>query len=159
MANDIRFIWNNETQSADLVLADGGGDLIRENGLETAIWMSIYSDRRASDDDEIDDNDDKRGWWGDQISSFENDEIGSKLWQLDRSKTNDERIEKARQFIIESLEWLLDDGVAESYDVDVQRQKTGETETLAAKIDVLKYDSNEVESFKFDDLWRAQVAV
>ncbi|WP_434663446.1 phage GP46 family protein [Paraburkholderia sp. A3BS-1L] len=95
-----------------------GGDLARGNDLETAVLLSLFTDRAANPDDVIPDGTgDPRGWWGD---IGEEKPIGSRLWLLDRSKQTQEVLNNARDYINEALQWLIDDGVVASIDVQTQ---------------------------------------
>lgn len=90
------------------------GDLATGDGLKTAIIISLFTDSRARDDDDIDDPSDPRGCW---IETFEG-QFGSRLWELRRQKMVPEVFRRAREYAEEALQWLVDDGVADSIDVD-----------------------------------------
>jgi phage gp46-like protein len=154
MAEDIKIRYDSDTMEGDINFLLG--DLERENGLESAVLISLFTDRRARDDDPLDDIDDKRGWWGDlTVTEFDNDEIGSKLWLLDRSKTTQENLNLARDYITKALQWMIDDGVAVKIDVETERQGTPPNDRLAFKVIIYKKDETN-ETFKYDGLWTAQ---
>ncbi|CAI1503056.1 Phage protein GP46 [Serratia grimesii] len=112
--SDISSFWDVERLAADW--REGRGDLIDGNDLQTAIIISLFTDRVARDDDDID-GDDRRGWWGD---SGENMDIGSRLWLLRRQKLNQKVAQKAEDYAREALQWLLTDGVVSSIDAATQ---------------------------------------
>lgn len=112
--SDISSFWDVERLAADW--REGRGDLIDGNDLQTAIIISLFTDRVARDDDDID-GDDRRGWWGD---SGENMDIGSRLWLLRRQKLNQKVAQKAEDYAREALQWLLTDGVVSSIDASTQ---------------------------------------
>jgi len=147
MANDIKITFDPEKISGDFSLSSGGGDLKRELGLETAVLLSLFTDRRA-DDSDVFDGEDKRGWWADQLNQDEY-EIGSKLWLLDRSKTTPQTLVKAREYCLEALEWMIDEEVVAAIEVEVERENS----ILKFKTILYKADGK-TEVFKFDDLWR-----
>lgn len=151
MARDIKFIWNETFLEGDLEL--NNGDLTREEGLSTAILISLFTDARADDDDDIDDPNDRRGWWGDMVSDTP---IGSKLWQFDRAKTTQTNITKFKKTIEDSLQWLIDDGVAAEITVDVYRSGTEGNDRLNFEIKIYQTDGNQT-AYKFDDLWNMEV--
>ena len=93
MATDIKIKFNPETLEGDFEYKTG--DLTREEGLGTAVLISLFTDRRADPDDNIDNPDDKKGWWGD-LAPNKGDKIGSKLWQFDRSKTDQNTINRIK---------------------------------------------------------------
>ena len=102
----IRIAWNRQTSQGDwqrgpLGLADGPA-------LEAAIYVSLFTDRRARDDD-AKAGADKRGWWGD---SFATRQIGSRLWLLRREKRTEDTRRRAEEMCVEAMAWLLDDEVA-----------------------------------------------
>lgn len=119
---DIKLIFDNDTQSADIEFKDN--DLINELGFETAVLMSVFTDQRANDDDVLPDavHGDKRGWWGDPTSNIENDQIGSKLWLLERSKITNQTMRKAKKIIQDAVQHFIDDGIAVKIDVEVERK-------------------------------------
>ena len=157
MASDIKLIWDNDTQEADIDFGDE--DLVRENGLESAVIMSLFTDRRAKEDDTLDDKNDKRGWWGDRLDVDANDDkIGSRIWLLERSKTTNQTIVKLKEYILEALDWMVEDGVAMKVDAEVERQGDPGNDRLAFSVTIYKIDGNN-ETYKFDDLWNNQMGI
>ncbi len=157
MARDIKIFWDNDTQEGDIKM--GVSDLERDGGLETAVMLSLYSDRRALDSDDYD-NDNKRGWWGDELN-IDNDQTGSRLWLLERSKTTQQSLNLAKGYVREALQWMIDDGVCMKIDIVAQRynrQNPARPEigdTLAMQIKIRKFDGTET-VMKFNDIWEAQ---
>lgn len=158
--NDIRITWQNEI--GDILLGDFNfdadvQDLESSIGLETAVIISLFTDRRARDDDELPDpnNPDRRGWWGDLTSKFSNDQIGSRLWLLERSKTTEDIPARAKKYAEESLAWLVEDGVAVRVEVEAERQGSPGNDILALKVLVYrKYENKQAEEFYFQ--WATQ---
>lgn len=94
------------------------GGLQTGNDLETATLISLFTDRIADAGDAIKDGTgDPRGWWGDL---GEDVPIGSRLWLLDRSKQTQEVLNNARDYALEALQWMLDDQVVASIDVQTE---------------------------------------
>lgn len=96
------------------VCADVGvlcGDLATGNELSTAVMLSLFTDRRANDDDVIPDGTDPRGWWAD---AMDGQRIGSRLWLLENSRNLAETLLLAGEYAEEALRWLVDDGIAKS---------------------------------------------
>lgn len=92
-----------------------GGFLSTGNDLQTSVLISLFTDRLATPDDVIPDGSgDPRGWVGDLGSDYQ---IGSRLWLLDRSKQTNDILKKARDYCIEALQWLIDDGVVAKFTV------------------------------------------
>jgi phage gp46-like protein len=113
----------------DLVM--GAEDLELDNGLNTAILVSLFSDRRAEVGDELPDpGEGRRGWWGDELGE-DGDKIGSRLWLLTRRKQTPETRQLFLEYTREALQWLLDDGVAEDVSVDAAWKGMGILEVYA----------------------------
>ena len=163
---DIRLFFDSSDPSP--ITYDTGGDIkLNDNdaeldyGLTTAVLVSLYTDRRATVDDNIPDGtDNRRGWWGDSIAEIEGDRIGSRLWLLDRSKTVQDNLNRAKDYIEESLEWMVEDGIAAAIEVTTERVEIGLTReyTIGARIDILR---NEGDAFSmlFEDLWNGQFGI
>jgi phage gp46-like protein len=90
-----------------------GGQLVTDSGLETAVLISLFTDRRVSDTSEGD----SRGWWGDSYPDIQGDQIGSRLWQLAREKQTTALL-KARQYALEALQWMVTDGLVSRVNVN-----------------------------------------
>jgi phage gp46-like protein len=127
---DLALTWSNTTGDADLSLvldaADQAVDIATDQGLATAVILSLFVDRRAEDDDKppSEDPTDRRGWWADEFAEVEGDRIGSRLWLLDRSKLTYDLVPRAREYAREALAWLLEDRVVSSVDVVAERTAT-----------------------------------
>jgi phage gp46-like protein len=114
---DIALFFDNDAWSADLAIA--GGDLATDDGLRSAVIISLFTDARARDDDALPDaSADRRGWWGDCANDDSNDRIGSRLWLLARAKVIDATAIRARDYCREALAWMVADGVAAAIDAD-----------------------------------------
>lgn len=110
--------------------------LAMDEGLFTAIIISLLTDRQAAADDAIPDAPafgpaDRRGWWGDTATDEtvdgEPDLIGSRLWLLARCKLDGTVAPRAQQYAEEALKWMLEDGVAGSV-VATARERPGALE-------------------------------
>ena len=108
--------WDKLRASGDLVLGATGG-VADDDGLATAVLLSLFLDRRAEADDPVEDTGllARRGWVGDALSipgAAPGDRIGSRLWLLARAKQQDETLRLAEDYAREALDWLLADGLA-----------------------------------------------
>jgi phage gp46-like protein len=97
--------------------------LYNDDGLYTAVIISLLTDRQAAADDFIPDAPtvgpaDRRGWWGDTATDDtvdgEPDLIGSRLWLLTRCKLDGTVAPRAQIYAEEALAWMIEDGVAGS---------------------------------------------
>lgn len=145
MAKDIKINWNTSLMYGDINAK--GGDLEIDNGLTTAVIISLFTDRKANEDDPLPDSNNlnKRGWWGDKVFEYaEDDRIGSRLWLLEREKTAIDVISKAKIYTEEALQWLIDDEIASNIDVTVERQGEIGNEILAIGIKIYKTDGRTI---------------
>jgi phage gp46-like protein len=107
---DITITWNPQLGRGDWSMTNGG--LTVGSALETAVLLSLFTDRVRSVDFQLNDGTtDPRGWWAD---TFEASPIGSNLWELERVKKTDQTTIplQARDYCNAALQWLIDDGVA-----------------------------------------------
>jgi phage gp46-like protein len=137
------------TFNADLKIFKG--DLVAEKDLETAITLSLFSDRRAAVDDPIEAGESLRGWWGDTFSEVKNDKFGSKLWLLRREKQLQSVLERAKQYAQESLQWLVDDRVAQKILVITEIVGEKPSGILGIRVEVTRPTG--VQTYKFDYVW------
>ncbi len=111
-------------------LAHGMSGLIKEDGLQSAVLISLLTDRRADPDDELPDDDgrpkaipsDRRGWCGDALGD---DRIGSRLWLLVREKQTEEVRQRAIFYAKEALQWLIEDRIASKVDIEAEWEGIG----------------------------------
>ena len=111
--SDISTIWNTALISGDWSLV--GTNLQTGNDLETAVLISLFSDRLANADDVIPDGtNDPRGWVGDLGQTVM---IGSRLWLLSRSKLTSALAPIVKAMAVEALQWMIDDSVVAKFDI------------------------------------------
>lgn len=117
MSGDIAVQWNNTLGRGEFVMGPNG-DLAQGADLQSAVYVSLFSDRVARPEDVIPDGStDRRGWQGDEGEDLP---IGSRLWLLERSKlTNPGQVgdvaKRARDYAAEALQWMIDDGVVAEF--------------------------------------------
>lgn len=130
----IQLLWDNKAQTIDL--QRDGGNIVDNELLDTAVLISLFTRRRARDDDKLPDSKGHReGWWADAFSEVDGDQIGSRLWLLSRSTPTRRTLNLAKAYCEEALQWLIDDGIAESVDVTVERYNQ---DTIAVAVEILK---------------------
>lgn len=127
---DIAITWDPVSGQGDWSIV--GGDLALADSLASAVMVSLFTDRVVQDQPSAQDgavgisapagpfgsaSADRRGWWGDAFSGVP---IGSRLWQLRRAvKSGESAIPAEVEAIVsESLQWLIDDGLAGAVSVD-----------------------------------------
>ena len=114
--------------------------------LVRAVIISLFSWRRANPDD---DTEDKLGWWADTYNT-DGDLTGSRLWQLLRQKITQNTIDRAREYCIEALAWLISDRVASAVDVDVERDGLTQVDIV---VSIHQPGQNEPLSIRFQNVW------
>lgn len=148
---DVRTAWLGFEQGADYAV--GALGLAEDAGLETAVVLSLFTDRRAEADDELPFGEsDRRGWWGDAWPGTAGDRIGSRLWLLHREKQTAAVVERAREYAEEALAWLVDDGVASAVEVQASVIRRG---VLGLAIAVHR-PAEPVARYRFETFWRGQ---
>jgi len=157
MPKDIRISLDPVFLEGDFGFDESAQDLETDEGLETSVIISLFTDKRAEKDDILPDesNLDRRGWWGDLISNFENDQIGSKLWLLNREKTETTVLVRAKKYVEEALQWMIDDGVAMKIETDVERQGNPGNDVLAIKVRIHRGIKSTV-LLQYELQWNAQ---
>lgn len=112
--SDAAFTCND--YGADVVVENG--DLRADDGLATAVLIALFTDARAPSYDVLPAGvSSLRGWWGDSDAE---EETGSLLWLVSREKMLPETAEKVREWATDALRWLVDEEIAESYNVQTQ---------------------------------------
>jgi phage gp46-like protein len=146
---DCKILWDNSTGVGDIGISNS--DLQIEEGLETAVFMSLYTDQRAAEDENTNFPLDKRGWWGDMLES-NGDQVGSKLWLYEREKLTTKVIAQIKDAMYDCLQWMIDDGIVARIDIALEKQ---ENNKLFTEIKLFRQDDSRT-TVKFDDLWNAQ---
>lgn len=141
---DISLQWNTAANHADFV--QNGAVLATGNDLQSAIIISLFSDRIAQPGDVIPDgSNDPRGWWADNDVP-----IGSRMWLLKRSKQIPETSQLAYTYIAEALQWLIDDQVVAGFDISVSWPSRG---VLGAQITAYKQDGTTLMTGQYAWAW------
>src|SRR3990167_11218221 len=125
-------------------------DLMPDEGLETAVAISLFSDRRVSDEQLPDFETDKRGYWGDAFPEVDKDKIGSRLWTMDRSKVLTETPRRSEELCKEALEWMKEDGIAGEITIN---SEYNESKHMTTEIQISR---TEGEVIRFEVLWDQQ---
>lgn len=122
--------------------------------LTRAVYISLFSWRRALGSDPVDD-DELQGWWGDSFPTVGGDQIGSRLWLLRRRTLTADTVRDAIAYAQEALAWLVDDEHAAAVDVQAERRGNDQLR-MRVRIDLVDGDPL---SLDIDDIWRVINAV
>lgn len=142
-----------------LAYADGifdmaieSGSLATDEGLQTAVIVSLFSDRLAAVGEILPDKTgDRRGWWADTYSDVAGDLIGSHLWLLAREKQLPATARRAEVYAAAALQWLIDDGIAVAVRVTAEWLSMG---VLAMAVEITRPDGTSM-TLRYDNLWEA----
>lgn len=115
---DLAISLDATTGVYDLSLTADGSDLATEEGLFTSVALSLLLDRQATVSDTLPYKGDKdrRGWFADEFNGFN---IGSRRWIFLPQGVTQVAMRQIEAADKESLQWMLDDGVAQSVGVTV----------------------------------------
>lgn len=142
---DIALSYDADAKVYDLTIVDG--DLATDTSLETAVLLSLYTDRRALDEDVLpDEGSDRRGWWCD---AYSNRPHGSRLWLLSREKELDEVLRRAEDYAREALAWVIKDGIASNVDVEAIHLRRG---VLQLTVGIQRSSSTVLEA-RYEYVW------
>lgn len=132
------------------------GDVVPDDGLETAVLVSLFSDARATEDmiPAIDRDGDLRGYWGDVRPPVDGDSTGSLLWVLKRSKQLNQTLADAREYAQRALRWLIDDGVAQTVVVNTSYPQRG---WMLLEVIIYRPQSANPVTFRYAYAWASQL--
>lgn len=136
----------SRTSSAkwDLTI-DATGDILTADFFDTALLMSIFAEKRASES-EVPESRFRRGWIGNE--SFSDDfEIGSKIWLFEQARLNRDTLNGITSAAIEGLQWFLNRGFAINLIVDTVLVEG----TVTLQIDIFRPNSKV--DRRFFSLW------
>ena len=145
---DIKSVWNADELHADWLVT--GGALVSGDDYQTAVIISLFTDRQAREDDTYEDND-RRGWWGDSELS---EQMGSRLWLLRREKLTPQVRQSAEDYASEALRWLLDDRIVKAIEPVAQIVYPNRL-NLFIRYQVPKSDN--WETLQFYWIWESQI--
>lgn len=125
-----------------------------QSALKRALIISLFSWRKAHDDDEVDGS--RYGYWGDSYPPVPGALVGSRLWLLKRSKLiTTETLLQAEEIIREATQWFIDDGIAQRIDVQLERSGIG---TIKGVVTLFLKEGGTL-SVPFDDIWQVEHAL
>jgi len=110
---DVKFILDNDGRF-DIDIENG--DLVGEDGFDTAIWISLFTDARASSSQVLQ-PEQRRGWIGNKVSIDQNRQLGGYLWLIDQRRLNHTTLIETIDYARKSLQWLIDDNICTAIDV------------------------------------------
>ena len=147
---DLRTIFIDMDNGADLAL--DAFALAADDGLETAVILSLFTDERANDDDKLPiGQTGRRGWWADAYPVVDGDRFGSRLWLLRASKQLQQSLNDAKAYAEEALAWLIEDGAAKAVEVETFVVRD---EVMGMIVRITRPDGSTT-PIRFETLWNA----
>lgn len=132
------------------------GDIASDDGLQTAVLISLFADARATEDmiPAIDRDGDLRGWWADAYADETGDQTGSLLWTIQRAKQLQRTLADARDYARNALAWLIEDRVADRVEVFTSYPQRG---WMLLDVRIYRPGSTNPVVFRFNYEWSAQL--
>lgn len=121
---------------------------LRTQPLVRAVLISLFTWRRANDDDDVP-GPDRQGWWADAYAPVQGDRIGSRLWLLGRSTLSNRTPAQAEVYVREALQWLVDDGVGQAIEVTARRVGV---DRLDLSMTITRGEGEPL-ALRFDNVW------
>lgn len=156
-----RLVFGHGTRvfTSDAYVVTGGesgtvgaaGNYLTDDGLLTAVTVSLFTDARATAEDGLRPGVDPRGCWTDTLEDGPRPK-GSKLWLLKGAKTIDETLRKAERWSKEALAWMLQAKLASA--VEVVATRDGD-EILLLTVSITRPG----ESSPWEHTWRLHLAL
>jgi len=155
---DIRLVLEALDGYGDVQLDDR--DVTRDAGFETAVLITLGTDKRAGDEDPLPDAGGyKGGWWGDGVPDVPGDLIGWKGWILQRSKSTDKIVTQCKEYLIDGFQWMLDDGIVSAINIEVKKidtmEKAGDS-ILWMSLQFIRPGQDDL-FYKFFYNWQSQI--
>jgi phage gp46-like protein len=106
--------------NGDADIAIVNDDILIDDGLETAVYISLFTDMR----DPASSDSNKHGYWGDTLglNPFADSPLGSLLWEYSRVVIDTDIVNAVKTACKNSLQWMITDGIAESVSVTSEKQ-------------------------------------
>lgn len=111
------YVERDEDGIYDLVIEDG--DLKKTAGMDSAIFISLFTDRRANPD-EVADPMKRRGWCGTENTPDQQGNVGSGIWLYEQRRLTKGVSEGVRMEAYQCLNWLVFDDLAKTINVEIK---------------------------------------
>lgn len=135
-----------ETLGRELIRIEGT-DLDQSRLIWEVMMVSLFSDARVGPE-EVGPGESRGGWWGAAVGSNATRGWGSRLWLLPRAAPSQETALLARDYALEALAWLTEEGLADKVEADASI----EAGVLTLNVSIAR--GAELVDVSFADLWR-----
>ena len=101
------------------------GDFELTNGLDTAIYMSVFCEARASSS-QVSEPTNRRGHFTNIFNRVEGYQVGSLLWlYTTQSKNTESNLKLIEGAVFNGLKWMIEDGLISKIEVTATKSGTG----------------------------------
>lgn len=149
IARDIKFFYDPLVQGDYADIKVDVGDFVLDEGFENLILISLFTDAYVDRKNSY--NKESRGWFGNEVLGFN---LGSKLWQLDRSKIDKKTLNLATQYSKDALQWMIDNGMFSKIET-LAIKSTTRNNAIDLYVAAYKPDDT-IEKYKYSIQWVAQ---
>jgi phage gp46-like protein len=101
------------------------GDIEMTNGLDTALYLSVLGEKRASPS-QVTEATLRRGHFTNEFNDVVGYEVGSLLWlYIKQAANSDKNLSLAQGAVYDGLKWMIEDKIVSKIDVVATRVKGG----------------------------------
>jgi len=145
MTQDIKLIQDDQGLF-DISFEDG--DIAKVNSLDTAIYVSLFTDARAPAN-LVTIPEHRRGWIVNSVSFVKDRDLGGLVWLLDQRRLTQDTLNDAVNYSRKALNWLIEDGLTK------QISTFGEiVPRLGIRLVIRITNLNGVIETKYYELWK-----
>lgn len=112
MKKDVKLLLENG--QFDIVIEDG--DFANEDGFDTAVWVSLFSDARATVSQVLT-PEKRRGWLGNLVSEKPERQLGGYLWLAEQRRLTQDTVNEIVDYARKALNYMIEDGLVLKIDV------------------------------------------
>jgi phage gp46-like protein len=154
--SDLALTWNAQRGAGDFAIV--ANDYVGEDGMETDVIASLFSNAPAQAGDELPDGTIAKGgeggWWADAVPVVPGDAFGSRLWLLSRAKRIASTLTRAQAYAFEALQWLVSDKIASAIAVNSSFNAKG---WLVLEVTIDRPNQSRV-TYRYDPVWLAEAS-
>lgn len=115
-------VWDPTTQTGSWGIDPETEDLTAKDPVSSAVILALFTDKPLPVETSLASQ--KATWHGNAFDADEEAELGSFLWTLDRSFADDQVILRAKSYISEALQPLIDQKLIRGYIInEIELQK------------------------------------
>lgn len=94
-------------------IAIENGDIANEDGFDTAIYVSLFTDARAPEA-KVFQPENRRGWLGNLVSPVEGRELGGLRWLTEQRRLTQSTLNEVVSYDQQALDWFVEDEIAKN---------------------------------------------